>query len=153
VTPASKNAEIVTPSHAQPETAGACAVVDRLRAAYGAESDAALARALGVGTSTVRNWRDRESVPYPHCVTAAQELGVGLDWLLLGRAGDAPDAVRDAAAPPYQAAGPPGADDDDRLGALLDWLRAVWDGATEEERAWLVVELRLLRRRLRDGGA
>jgi hypothetical protein len=136
--------------------AAANAVIDRLREGLGCSSDAALQRALGVAGGAVRNWRVRGTVPCSHCVDAANAHGLSLDWLLLGRGPRRAGAM--VAEPPpvaYQAQGPPMAAptvEDERLAALVAWLEAVWVGATEEERAWLVVELRMLRGRLREGG-
>lgn len=127
-------------------------VTDRLRIAYGVASDSELARLLCVGTSTVSNWRARDSIPFPQCVTAAHDLGLSLDWLILGKktpeGADGGDvgagAVREGPAAFTAETGV-----EPRLTALLDWMAALWRDVDEDERGWLVVELRRLRERLR----
>ena len=137
--------------------------VDRLLEALGITRDAELVEILGSRPQTVSSWRSRARVPMDAYITVAERSGCTLDWLVTGRGAklrsDAPAYPIPAAGPyphvaePRPPPIPQSADTDERLDALLDWLRVLWADATEEERAWLVVELRLLRRRLRDGGA
>lgn len=60
------------------------AVVDRMQAAYGVESLAALAHSLGEGESTVKNWRYRGSVPTDYLVKTSKDTKRSVDWLLMG---------------------------------------------------------------------
>ncbi|HBO1199075.1 TPA: helix-turn-helix domain-containing protein [Pseudomonas aeruginosa] len=62
----------------------ASAVVDRLLSVYGVRNDNQLSEILQIKRSTLGNWRSRDSVPYTICVSAAEEKGVSLDWLLTG---------------------------------------------------------------------
>lgn len=61
------------------------AVIDRMRQAGNVESDAELARWLHVSRSTIFSWRKRNSVPYEQCVEISANLGISLNWLLLGQ--------------------------------------------------------------------
>lgn len=61
-------------------------IIARLRQATGADSDADLARKLGLSAgSVVSNWQRRDTVPLSECLRIASERGISLDWLLLGR--------------------------------------------------------------------
>lgn len=138
----------------------AAEVVDRLSAAYGVRSDRELARRLEIGSSTVANWRARDSVPYAQAVTCALDLGYSLDWLLLGRgpervlwleeegaryAAHLIDAREAARPPPEPEPEPP---DDPRLVGLVEWLRTWWAIAAETDRAAILGALpRWLRER------
>lgn len=140
-------------------------VVDRLLAAYGVANDARLVERLGSKAQTISSWRKRGRVPLPVLERASEECGVSTDWLLRGGA-----AIAEFPRPAEQAAGsdaiadpvgqgeryavtqgdgrcPP--EGDDRLAGLVEWLRTWWSEASEEERAWLIVELRMLRGRMR----
>ena len=73
------------------------AIVQRIKEIVGADSDAELARTLGIPRSTVSNWVTRETVPYEICVELVLGRGLRLEWLILGqgsRMGDAADAQR-----------------------------------------------------------
>lgn len=145
-------------------------IVDRLRQAAGCKTDADLVTLLGSKPQTVSSWRSRGRVPQRIVTQIADSCGVSADWLLLGRGdpggGQSVCALQIDGA--HEEAGPVGLGVaepsgiaalpsplvaaqgvvDPRLEALVDWLRALWAGASEEERAWLVVELRMLRGRL-----
>jgi hypothetical protein len=58
--------------------------LDRIAEAIGAENDTDAAKMLAVPRATWGNWRSRDSVPYPLCVSLAEERGLSLDWLLTG---------------------------------------------------------------------
>ncbi|MDH2080338.1 helix-turn-helix domain-containing protein [Pseudomonas atacamensis] len=62
----------------------AAEVLDRLQIVFGVSSDSALCEATGTPRATLGNWRSRDSVPYPLCVSVAQSKGISLDWLLTG---------------------------------------------------------------------
>ena len=130
----------------------ASAIVDRLRRATGAHSDSELARILGVGKMTVSNWRSRDSRPYPQCLQVAQELGVSLDWLLLGQGEMRRTelAIAEPQGGAYAADIPDGRkqrlererDEGDKAEQIVRWLREWWPRASEQERAWLDEHLR-----------
>ena len=146
----------------QPAAPTAGDVLDRLQMALGVESDRELSRRLGQSPSAAGNWRDRGSVPYSHCVSVALELGLSLDWLLLGRGlptypsvaplpsprveEPQPRAIEPRAVSTERAyfvrAGPPTGPTDRRLDAILRWWRTWWGSADEEERTWALVQLR-----------
>jgi hypothetical protein len=63
---------------------GARAVVERLKEALGASSDAALARELRTSQQTISKWKTRNSVPYAEAVYVSLSKGVSLDFLLGG---------------------------------------------------------------------
>ena len=60
-------------------------ILDRMSLILGATTYQELATRLGVSKSTVGNWYHRNSVPFEECVKLAEEQGISLDWLLLGR--------------------------------------------------------------------
>lgn len=60
------------------------AVLDRLHLVYGVKNDSQLCDAVGTPRATLGNWRNRDSVPYPLCVSVAESKGISLDWLLTG---------------------------------------------------------------------
>jgi hypothetical protein len=62
----------------------ASSVLDRLHLVYGVKNDNQLGEALQANRSTLGNWRARDSVPYTICVSAAEDRGISLDWLLTG---------------------------------------------------------------------
>lgn len=57
-------------------------VLLRLLTAFGAESLAALARAMNVQESTVKNWHARDSVPMEAVQTASKLTGRPMNWFL-----------------------------------------------------------------------
>jgi phage repressor protein C with HTH and peptisase S24 domain len=60
-------------------------IIDRMKEVVGVTKDVELAEALGASRSSTAVWKIRERVPYSECMTLAQQYGVNLDWLLLGR--------------------------------------------------------------------
>lgn len=64
---------------------GAAAVLDRLKEALGAGSDAELAWIFGTSPQSLSNRRNRNSVPYREAVFVALLTRVSLDYLLTGR--------------------------------------------------------------------
>lgn len=128
------------------------------------ETHAELARELKLSDrSVVSNWKRRGTVPLSECLQLARRYGVTLDWLLTGEGAmyrrAAPSSVRDSDSagedaiglwlaqdegpfdglfgPPEQPQPP-----DRRLAAVLDWWRAWWATASEEDRVWALVQLR-----------
>lgn len=66
----------------QPGIAG---IIDRLKRASGARSDAEIAQLLGAERQNVTNWRRRGTIPYDKITAFALDTGVSLDWLLFER--------------------------------------------------------------------
>ncbi|MFJ4110323.1 helix-turn-helix domain-containing protein [Pseudomonas sp. NPDC089758] len=62
-------------------------VLTRLKQITQSESDAQLARALGVSPQTLSSWKVRDSIPYSLCVDIARQHACSLDWLLMGERG------------------------------------------------------------------
>ncbi|MFD1384305.1 S24 family peptidase [Rhodanobacter aciditrophus] len=60
-------------------------VIERLRQVHNAESNTQLCEALGVSASGVKNWKNRNVIPYKEVCTTALEKGVSLEWLLTGK--------------------------------------------------------------------
>lgn len=60
-------------------------VLHRLATLLNTQNDAHLAKELNVSTSTLWNWKARDTVPYKVCVEVAQRKNVSLDWLLTGK--------------------------------------------------------------------
>lgn len=59
-------------------------ILERMREVFGVHYDNELAKCLDVPKTTLSNWKQRNSTPYPLCVQVAKEKGVSLDWLLTG---------------------------------------------------------------------
>lgn len=134
------------------------AVLSRLAEALGARTDADLARALEVRPSVVANWRMRRSVPPGQIIRAASLSGRSTEWITTGREAhgarvEEPTTTWRVAATTTEPAPAqsPRCPLDRRLEAVQAWLTDWWDAATDEERAWLLVELRMLRRRMPRG--
>jgi hypothetical protein len=70
-----------------PEQGGSdcAAVLARIATLVDAKSDSSLARALNVNRQTLASWRLRGTVPYTAAIRFAQERGLSLDYVLLGR--------------------------------------------------------------------
>ncbi|MBX9761582.1 MAG: helix-turn-helix domain containing protein [Pseudomonadaceae bacterium] len=104
------------------------AVVDRLRAVYGAKDDSELSKAMDQKRSTVGNWRNRGTIPYTECVKVAGDKSISLDWLLTG---EGPMRRDEAGATALQEA-PGGYAADPREQALLALWRELDEGAQRE---------------------
>ena len=59
--------------------------IDRAKLAINAKSDADFARWLGFATSVIAGYRKRDAVPLEQCIKVAEQTGVSLDWLILGK--------------------------------------------------------------------
>lgn len=59
--------------------------IDRAKLAINAKSDADLARWLDVSTPVIAGYKKRETVPLEQCIKIAEQTGVSLDWLILGK--------------------------------------------------------------------
>lgn len=59
--------------------------IDRAKFAINAKTDAELARWLDVSTPVVAGYKKRETVPLEQCIKIAEQTGVSLDWLILGK--------------------------------------------------------------------
>ena len=137
------------------------AVLARMRQVVGVRTDSDLASLLGLKRSTLSTWRSRGAVPANAAVAVAAQTGASVDWLLSGDPASAPvqrptPDTQDEKPGDHvvgQATGPPpgvaegAATNDPRLADLIAWLTRWWEGASEEERAWLLVELRVVRAR------
>lgn len=109
-------------------------IIDRMRKAAGVATDIELGAYFGIGKSTAGGWRNRNTVPYDHCVDLARRKGISLDWLLLG-VGDMERStglfrgVRDE---------PPA---DPRLQRLYGFLDNWTATRTEDDKVWLEMQL------------
>jgi hypothetical protein len=59
-------------------------ILKRAREAFGARTDAQLARLLGVAHNTIPTWRKRRTLDYALILSKAVERGINLQWLLTG---------------------------------------------------------------------
>ncbi len=66
--------------------------VERAKEALKVTTDTALASALGVHQSVIGGYKRRDTVPLEQCIKIADQTGVDLNWLILGR-GTAPDGT------------------------------------------------------------
>ncbi len=94
-------------------------VLERVKRALGASSLPAVAAALGESLGAVKSWSGRGSVPLHALVRTAALSGLSLDWLVLGRPQNAPDAGAQVAAEPPAAYDPENLDAD-RLRRALE---------------------------------
>ncbi|RKT44515.1 hypothetical protein [Thiocapsa rosea] len=62
-------------------------ILDRVAQAADAPTDSAIARAIGLTPGGVRNARRRKTIPYESICLFAEERGLSLDYLLLGKSG------------------------------------------------------------------
>lgn len=60
-------------------------VLDRLREIHNAAHNKQLSEILGVGQSTVQNWKSRNVIPYKEVCDAVMEKGISMEWLLTGK--------------------------------------------------------------------
>jgi len=116
------------------EPLNASAVVDRLRDLYEERSDSALAKTLGVPTTTVSSWRTRNRVPFDQCVEAVRKFRISFDWLLLG-------IGRDGARPTNEQRWVGDRATDERMDRMMQFL-VQWDGnRTADEVIWLEMQI------------
>lgn len=73
-------------------------VLKRLRFVTGVKSDRELSLRFGYSATAMTNKRQRGSVPYDECVQVAEERGISLDWLILGK-GEPPAELAELASP------------------------------------------------------
>lgn len=74
------------------------AIVDRLKEVVGVTKDVELAEALGASRSTPAVWKIRDRIPFAECMQVAEQYGVSLDWLVMGRGVQGIEAMAEAAA-------------------------------------------------------
>lgn len=122
-------------------------VIDRMREVLEVQTDLALGKELGIGTSGVSTWRRRRKVPYADCVNMALEHHVSLDWLILGRGEREPqhrptwpeaplhDDPRVARMVAFIEAWPIGRDPDD-----VGWLERTLARTVHEYAEWLAAQ-------------
>jgi predicted transcriptional regulator len=60
-------------------------VMDRMKLVTKSNSNAELARNLGISPSTIGTWVSRQSFPYERCVQISIKHNVSLDWLVTGK--------------------------------------------------------------------
>lgn len=72
------------------------AIVDRMKIAVGVARDKELAEYLGSSKSGPAVWKSRGSIPISECIKIAQDKSCSLDWLILGRGGDATALISSA---------------------------------------------------------
>ena len=65
-------------------------MLERAKLALSASSDKDFAHKLGINASTVVGYKQRGVVPLEQCIKIAEQTGVSLDWLILGK-GKAPN--------------------------------------------------------------
>lgn len=107
-------------------------IINRMRDVAGVRTDIALGSYLGLKTSAVSGWRNRDKVPYEECVFLAGQKGVSLDWLLLGL------GERELSA--HGVAGS-AASEDARLARLSGFLATWFAARGEDDKAWLEMQL------------
>ena len=66
-------------------------ILERAKKALAVKSDADLSRELGVTTATMSGYKKRRSLPMEQCIKIAEQTGVSLDWLILGKGGVQPE--------------------------------------------------------------
>lgn len=60
-------------------------ILERAKQALNIKSDYELAKVLDLANATVSGYRKRKSLPMEQCVKIAEQTGVSLDWLILGK--------------------------------------------------------------------
>lgn len=97
------------------------AVIERIRASIGVNTDAGLCRTLGLKPQTLSGWKSRDSIPYELCEQIAGKYEVSIDWLLTGEG------------PMYRSAQPaPAAPLSSREEAVLAMFRSLDEDAQRE---------------------
>ena len=59
-------------------------ILDRVKSYIKSDTDADIARALGVSPQSINNWRRRGTIPWGKICTFAQIHNLSYDWLLTG---------------------------------------------------------------------
>lgn len=59
--------------------------VEQAKIALGVKSDLDMSKALGVAASAIGGYKRRNTVPLEQCIKIANQTGVSLDWLILGK--------------------------------------------------------------------
>lgn len=59
-------------------------VIERLKEIHSAKTNKQLSILLGVSESGVKNWKDRNVIPYKEVCRTSLEYGVSIEWLLNG---------------------------------------------------------------------
>ena len=60
-------------------------ILERAKHALSVKSDYELSKQLGITTATMSGYRKRQSLPMEQCIKIAEQTGVSLDWLILGK--------------------------------------------------------------------
>ncbi|MDU4999368.1 MAG: helix-turn-helix domain-containing protein [Enterobacteriaceae bacterium] len=70
-------------------------ILERMKIAYGAESNTALSRLTNTPASTISNWLARESIPFRYVFECARVTGKDIEWILNGNLENASFGVAD----------------------------------------------------------
>ncbi len=133
-------------------------VIERLMQIYEVEDDISLGEKLSVSKKTISAWRNRDSIPFKHCLETANSRQVSLDWLIAGEGemyrGEN-GALRSANAPyekpnsfPSSSLGMPTTSlqrreiEEPQLQPLIDWLETWWENASVYERIWFLEQMK-----------
>ncbi|WP_082856573.1 S24 family peptidase [Marinomonas atlantica] len=60
-------------------------VIERMIEAAGVKNSAELARLFNTSSSTVTNWKKRDTIPYKEVYELSRQCGVSMDWILTGQ--------------------------------------------------------------------
>lgn len=74
-------------------------MLERAKLALSASSDKDFAHKLGINASTVVGYKQRGVVPLEQCIKIAEQTGVSLDWLILGKGESDKNTVAGKATP------------------------------------------------------
>jgi len=59
-------------------------IIERIKSVTGCENDFQISKALGIGPSTIANWRALKKPPYEGCFLTAIKTGCDPIWLITG---------------------------------------------------------------------
>ncbi|MGX3020946.1 helix-turn-helix domain-containing protein [Ursidibacter sp. B-7004-1] len=60
-------------------------IIERMKSVLSANTDDELAQSLGKPSSTVRNWKTRNNLPFDTAVEFSETHSLSLDWLVSGK--------------------------------------------------------------------
>lgn len=60
-------------------------IIERMKSVLSANTDDELAQSLGKPSSTVRNWKNRNNLPFDIAIEFAETHSLSLDWLVSGK--------------------------------------------------------------------
>lgn len=79
--------------------------VEQAKIALGVKSDLDMSKALGVAASAIGGYKRRNTVPLEQCIKIANQTGVSLDWLILGKGDQKGGGTAAASLPAHAGAG------------------------------------------------